>query len=163
VLPAQDQPRAAISIGPAFSRNVRRDVNGFGWQSELAGYFGKHFGIAVGDGSRYGKFRHRFDATTHSFFAGPQVRLPTRTGVTPFVQVFGGIAHSTITIDRISRGSLLGGSISGNHGGIGAGGGVDVRVSPHVSIRAIRADYWIIRTTGSHGGLDIGAGIVLTF
>jgi len=149
-------PRTTIFVGPAFTRNVNQRLNAFGWQAELAGYFSRHFGVVVGGSGVYGKFPPVYDTSTYSFFAGPQVRFPTRTRVTPFVRAAVRASHWTA--------GYSGYSSSTNRIGIGVGGGVDARVTPHVSIRAVQTDDSILWVDGNHQrGFEISVGMVFMF
>jgi outer membrane immunogenic protein len=79
-----------------------------------------------------------------------------RGKVTPFAQtLFGGIR----TTDGIGR------SGPENNFAMTAGGGVDFRVSKHVSIRPVQAEYFMTKIpdglNNRQNNLRVGAGIVL--
>ncbi|MGA2357815.1 MAG: outer membrane beta-barrel protein [Terriglobia bacterium] len=129
--------------------------NGGGGQLE---YNANNWLGVVGDMAGYGA-----TATTNgalvgggfTYLLGPRVNF--RHGkVTPFVQtLFGGIW----TTDGIGH------SGSENNFAMTAGGGIDVKVSRHVSVRPVQAEYFMTKIPDSlnnrQNNLRIGAGIVL--
>jgi opacity protein-like surface antigen len=84
---------------------------------------------------------------------GPKVAW--RQGVfTPFAHVLFGGVHGAASVP----GS---GSTSGNNFASAIGGGLDVNVAPHLSIRVIQAEYMYIRDSGGNVSMPrISAGIV---
>ena len=128
--------------------------NGGGGQLE---YNANHWLGVVGDLSGYGA-----TATTNgalvggafTYLAGPRVNF--RHGrVTPFAQtLFGGIR----TTDGIGR------SGPENNLAMTAGGGIDFKVSRHVSLRPVQAEYFMTKLPDSlnnrQDNLRLGAGVV---
>ncbi len=128
--------------------------NGGGGQLE---YNANHWLGVVGDMAGYGA-----TATTNgalvggafTYLAGPRVNF--RHGkVTPFAQtLFGGIR----TTDGIGR------SGPENNLAMTAGGGVDFKVSRHVSLRPVQAEYFMTKLPNSlnnrQDNLRLGAGVV---
>ena len=112
----------------------------------------------VGDMAGYGA-----TATTNgalvggafTYLVGPRVNF-RRDKVTPFVQtLFGGIWTT----------AGIGSSGSTNNFAMTAGGGVDIKVSSHVSIRPVQAEYFMTKIPDNlnnrQNNLRIGAGIVV--
>jgi len=93
-----------------------------------------------------------------SYLFGPRIYFPTRQGrLFPFVQaLFGG--------DRIS-GSVSGlGSSSDNAFAMAFGGGADITLSKHVSLRAAQFDYFYTHFGGqSQNNFRIQSGIAYRF
>lgn len=91
------------------------------------------------------------------YLFGPRLYFPTHGRVFPFVQVlFGG--------ERFSAGVAGLGSASSNTFAMTAGGGADVTLSKHVSLRAIQVEYLYTRFGGdSQNNLRIQSGIVWRF
>lgn len=89
----------------------------------------------VSDFSGYAVARQGF-ATTHqiSYLFGPRINL-RRSKVTPFAQVLLGRVWAE---DGITLGSVTA-------FGLTAGGGVDVRVSRHIAIRPVQAEYFLTK------------------
>jgi len=142
---------SAAGGGPAESFNG----NGGGGQLE---YNTNNWLGVVGDLAGYGATATTNGALVGGAFTylfGPRVNF--RHGkVTPFVQaLFGGI-YTTAGI---------GTSASENNFAMTAGGGIDVKVSKHVSVRPIQAEYFMTKIPDNlnnrQDNLRIGAGIVV--
>ncbi|MFY9845616.1 MAG: outer membrane beta-barrel protein [Terriglobales bacterium] len=133
--------------------------NGGGGQFE---YNANHWLGVVGDLAGYGATSTSNGALVGGAFTylfGPRVnfRIGGASGkFTPFVQaLFGGI----YTTDGIGQ------SGSENNFAMTAGGGIDFRVSSHVSIRPVEAEYFMTKIpdglNNRQNNLRIGAGIVV--
>ena len=92
-----------------------------------------------------------------SYLAGPRVYFPTRGRVFPFVQaLFGG--------EQFSAGATGLGSASSNAFAAAAGGGADVTLTRHISLRAIQVDYLYTHFAGAgQNNLRIQSGLVWRF
>jgi outer membrane immunogenic protein len=164
---AQEQaPKLEVYGGYSYARfNVNASAvggtasetfNGNGGGGQLE-YNANHWLGVVGDLGGYGA-----TATTNgalvggafTYLAGPRVNF--RHGkVTPFAQtLFGGIR----TTDGIGR------SGPENNLAMTAGGGVDFKVSRHVSVRPVQAEYLMTKLPDSlnnrQDNLRVGAGVV---
>jgi outer membrane immunogenic protein len=97
--------------------------------------------------------------TSHelNYLFGPRVYFPTRGRVFPFVQaLFGG--------EQFSAGATGLGSASSNAFAMAAGGGADVTLTRHVSLRAIQVDYLYTHFAGAgQNNLRIQSGLVWRF
>ncbi|MFZ0738089.1 MAG: hypothetical protein WBL70_10435 [Candidatus Acidiferrales bacterium] len=91
------------------------------------------------------------------YLFGPRVNL-RRGVVTPFVQVLLGGVVTSSGIERFGWQS---------HFAMTAGGGIDVRVSKHFSIRPVQAEYFMTRIpdglNNRQNNFRFGAGIVFRF
>jgi outer membrane immunogenic protein len=99
-------------------------------------------------------------ATAHEldYLFGPRVYFPTQHGrVFPFVQaLFGG--------EQFSAGATGFGSASSNAFAMTAGGGADVTLTRHVTLRAIQVEYLYTHFGGaSQNNLRLQSGIVWRF
>ncbi len=112
----------------------------------------------VGDFAGYGATSTTNGALVGGAFTylfGPRVNL--RHGkLTPFFQaLFGGIA----TTDGISQ------SGDQNHFAMTAGGGIDYKVSSHVSVRPVQTEYFLTKIpdalNGRQNNSRLGAGVVV--
>lgn len=85
----------------------------------------------------------------YTLLAGPQYKFKNSSRVEPFVRAMAGIAHSRT---RLNSGNLTLGNSAENFAGqlfndsttdfaLGIGGGLDVKVSDRIAIRAIQVDY----------------------
>ena len=94
--------------------------------------------------------------------AGPRYTLPLHSRFKPFGQVLVGAVHADA---GLSPGKLAIGS--NNAFSMLAGGGLDVRLSPHFALRAIQADYFLTmlnnRADDRQNNARISAGIVYRF
>jgi outer membrane immunogenic protein len=97
--------------------------------------------------------------TSHelSYLVGPRVYFPTHGRLFPFVQaLFGG--------EQLSAGATGFGSASINAFAAAAGGGADVTLTRHVSLRAIQVDYLYTHFAGTgQNNLRIQSGLVWRF
>ena len=129
--------------------------NGGGGQLE---YNANNWLGVVGDLGGYGATSTTNGALVGGAFTylfGPRVNL-RRGKVTPFAQtLFGGIWTT----------NGIGNSVSENNFAMTAGGGIDFKVSKHVSVRPIQAEYFMTKIpdglNNRQDNLRVGAGIVL--
>jgi outer membrane immunogenic protein len=98
-------------------------------------------------------------ATAHEmdYLFGPRVYFPTHGRVFPFVEgLFGG--------ERFSAGVTGVGSGATNAFAVAAGGGADITLTRHVSLRAFQFDYLYTHFSGaSQNNMRLQAGIVWRF
>jgi outer membrane immunogenic protein len=123
------------------------------WLSGVADFGGYHGNNIVGTG---------VDGTLSTYLFGPRVSLRHHSRITPFGQVLFGVAH-------IGGDNGLAFSASNNSFAMTVGGGVDLNVSKHFSIRPAEVDYLLTRfdelgTAGqTQNNLRLSAGMVLHF
>jgi len=173
VAPADKQPRAELALDYTYIRSnappggcVCFDLNGGG--ATYAHSIGSGRFALVGDVSiaHAGAISaNSYDLTLSTFTAGVRYRPTFRhSPLKPFGQVLAGIAHSS--------GSLVSGqnpTVSNSGGAFAAiaGGGLDLHLSHHFSVRLIEADYLV--TTFDNGINDhqnnfrLNAGVVFHF
>jgi opacity protein-like surface antigen len=114
----------------------------------VVGDLGGFYATSSGNGS--------FAGGVFTYLFGPRVNLRHRN-VTPFVQtLFGGVR----TTDGIAQSTG-----TENNFAMTAGGGVDVKVSRHVSVRPVQAEYFMTKIpdglNNRQDNLRLGAGIVV--
>jgi opacity protein-like surface antigen len=136
---------SATYIGQGGGGQLAYNANNWlGVVGDLAGFYA----TSAGNGAFAGAFL--------TYLAGPRVNF--RHGkFTPFVQaIFGGV-HPTDGIAQSTGGQ--------NHFAMTAGGGIDIKVSRHVSVRLIQAEYFMTKIPDGlrnrQDNLRIGAGIGL--
>jgi len=123
------------------------------WLSAVADFGGYHSNNILGTG---------VDGTLSTYLFGPRISYHRDSSVTPFGQVLFGVAH-------IGGGDGLAFSDSDNSFAMTVGGGLDVKVSRHFSIRPAQVDYLLTRFdelgTGarSQNNLRVSTGVVLHF
>jgi outer membrane protein OmpA-like peptidoglycan-associated protein len=105
--------------------NVQENIDK-GFTVSGAYFFNRNIGLDIDSGNHYGCCCPRIFTVE----AGPIVRFPAGR-VTPFV-------HALAGLHRMELRPPFG---DDNHYGVIAGGGVDVRIMRHVSVRLFQADY----------------------
>jgi outer membrane immunogenic protein len=102
------------------------------------------------------------DLTLAEFLAGGRYTLRNHSRLHPFGQVLLGVAHTSgsLSPDQIGLGAATSFAMT-------AGGGLDVKLSPHFALRAVQADYLLTllpnRTNDHQNNVRLGAGIVVYF
>lgn len=160
---AQENKGFEVSGTYQFSRfnpgNGADGINCQGGSGSAAGYLTSRFGV-VGEfgGCKMTGLPSGVSAHQVSYLFGPRMYFPTSHGrVFPFVQaLFGG--------DRLSS-SLSGvGSDSENAFAMAIGGGADITLTKHVSLRAAQFDYFYTHFGGQgQNNFRIQSGIVYRF
>ena len=126
---------------PTVEATAHPNLNGW----ELSGAYTRHwFGFAADFSGHYGSV-HNASAHLNTYLFGPQVRLPGP--ISPFAHVLIGAAH-----ESIGSGGTVGLQInpsSSNSFAAALGAGIDVKVAPFMSLRAIQLDYLVARFRSS--------------
>ncbi len=145
--------------GYSYSRgddSVSGGYNLNGWNSAFVTNFNSWFGIVADVSGHYGSpFVAPLVDTqrNHTFLFGPQFSIRAYPRVIPFAHGLFGFTHVNVG---------LAGIFTGNIGpAYGAGGGVDVKISDRLAIRAAQVDYINIRIPGvGANNLRLSVGIV---
>jgi len=137
-VPSRAQSSVDASVGYSYFRlGGGADLSQNGISGSVAYKPIPYLGL-VGDFGGYHASPGGVSANTYTFLFGPRIIMHNPTKVTPFAQFLAGAAHFTL----------------GNGGGsttdfsYSVGGGVDVAVLPHLSVRP-QLDYVGIRDSGS--------------
>jgi opacity protein-like surface antigen len=139
----QDTPRAEVYGGGGYLRADLggADANLYGWNFSVTENLNKWFGGTADFSGFYGHQTQvgpglapvNVNVNAHTFMFGPRFTYRKAGSITPFAHVLlGGI--------RGSRG-YLGISQSAVKFAAAFGGGLDVKVSKHVAVRVIQAEY----------------------
>ena len=113
------------------------------------------FGGTLDFGTQYGK-RNGFNVNTQQIMYGPVFAYRKMSAITPFGHVLLGVVRGSQGFAGISQ--------PATKFGAAFGGGVDFKLSKHISIRAIQGDYVMSRFLNTHqNNLRLSAGVVLTF
>ncbi|MGA8538110.1 MAG: outer membrane beta-barrel protein [Terriglobales bacterium] len=119
-------------------------TNWLGVVGDLAGFYATSSGNSS------------FAGGVFTYLLGPRVNF-RRGRVTPFVQAFFGGVHTTDGIEQSTGGQ--------DHFAMTAGGGIDFKVSRHVSVRPIQGEYFMTKIpdglNNRQDNLRLGAGIVV--
>jgi len=155
---AADVPKVEVFGGYQFT-HVNVDSEGFnfnGWNASLTGNVNKWFGVAADFSGAY-KTIEGVSVKAHTYTFGPVISLNREGTVNPFVHaLFGGA--------RLSA-SLSGTGGSTNGFAMMMGGGADAKVSEHLAVRVIQADwvYYRFEGIGESKNVRISTGIVFRF
>jgi opacity protein-like surface antigen len=141
---------------PGIAPSATYNGNGGGGQLE---YNANHWLGVVGDLSGFyatSSGSGAFAGVAFTYLLGPRVNF-RRGKVTPFAQaLFGGVW----TTDGIAKSTG-----PENNFAMTAGGGIDFKVSKHVSVRPVQAEYFMTKIpdglNNRQNNLRLGAGIVL--
>jgi opacity protein-like surface antigen len=177
---AQDQPRFDLFGGYSYVRvsiptsgtsgNITSNLNG--GSGAAAFYLNRWLGV-VGDfgGYKLGTLKQGSQSldvsgSVFTYLFGPRIRFGAEA-FTPFAQVlFGGAHIGDVTCSTTTTGCPTSGVVitSQNAFGMTAGGGVDVKVARHFSIRG-QAEYLMTKFTDGvndrQNNVRISAGIVI--
>jgi hypothetical protein len=148
---------------------TRQNLNG--WEASATYRFLPFLGLAADFSGHYGPSFNSFssNAHQHTYLFGPEVSLPSR--VSPFAHVLFGVTHQSINaspppnfipVSPVPYNAIAATSDSGFAAAFG--GGIDLRLVPHLWIRPIQLDYLVTRL---HGGTQnqprVSAGVVFHF
>jgi hypothetical protein len=108
--------------------------------------------------------------TTYTYLAGPRLSFRKANRVSPFLQaLFGGVHAGQVTLSGCT-GSLCTALPSQNSFAMTAGGGLDIRWTRHIAIRAVQAEYMMTRfanptsaASASQNDLRLSTGLVFRF
>jgi hypothetical protein len=139
-----------------------------GGSASVAFNFGRYLGI-VGDFGGYDDTQLQLtgtgvnqplvvnsSGTAYTFLFGPRLSFRNNTRFTPFAQVLaGGVHASAVTVNACSGAACAVLPVQTSFAFTG-GGGLDIRLTHHVSIRAVQAEYMMTRFPGVAGGVSTG-------
>lgn len=166
---AQDVPKFDLFAGYSYVRAnpATSGVDGFNlhggsasiaynansWLSGVADFGGYHSNNILGTG---------VDGTLSTYLFGPRLSYRRNSHFTPFGQVLFGVAH-------IGGSDGLAFSTSNNSFAMALGGGVDVKITHHFSLRPVQVDYLLTRFDEFGNGaqnqnnLRVSTGVVFHF
>ncbi len=153
-------PKAELFLGYSYLRAVPAPADGNrmmwlnGGSTSIAYNFNRYLGI-VGDFGGFDDSEIRLagtganptstvdsSGTAYTYLFGPRLSFRNHERITPFVQVlFGGIHASEVTLSSGCTGAGCTVLPAENSFAMTAGGGLDLKVSHHLAIRMIQAEY----------------------
>jgi len=140
---AQSSSKIDIFGGYSFVRvnpgNGATGVNNNGWESTATLNLTNRFGIAADFNGSY-KSENGADNKMYTFMFGPQINFGTEKA-NPFVHALFGAAHDSVSANILGVST----SVSDNAMATALGGGLDLKVSDTISIRAGQFDYLMTR------------------
>jgi opacity protein-like surface antigen len=96
------------------------------------------------------------NGTAYTFLFGPRLSFRNSSRLTPFAQVLvGGVHASNVTVSGCA-GSACTPLPAQNSFAMTAGGGLDIRLTRHFSIRAVQAEYMMTRFAAVPSGASTG-------
>ena len=177
-----DYSHVGVGVGNTLGTTGNRMVGLNGGNASLAFNFNRYFGL-VGDFGGYASNKLELvgsgsnqpravsaDGTVFTYMAGPRFSYRNETRFTPFLQVLGGGVHASPVTVNGCVGAACTPLPAQNAFAMAAGGGVDIRLTHMLSLRAVQAEYMMTRFDsvpgGNSGGQDdlrLSSGIVLRF
>ncbi|MGB9072131.1 MAG: outer membrane beta-barrel protein [Terriglobales bacterium] len=156
---AQETPKAEVFGGYQFTHTniIGTGLNFNGWNASVTGNVNKWFGVA-------GDFSGNYHSETggslkvYSYTFGPVISLNHGGKLNPFVHALFGGAHANLSVNGA-------GSASTNGFSMMMGGGADAKVSSHLAVRLIQADwvYYRFEGVGESKNVRVSTGIVFRF
>ena len=164
----ENAPRMETFLGYTFTRaNSATNIPAFsanGGSGQFVYNLGSWFGAvadlgAVHNGNIQGI---HLDSTVANFLLGPRVSVHKWSRITPYFQtLFGGVYATTSTaapvlglVDSIPVGFNLRATRQQTAFAMTAGGGLDIKISKHVSFRPVQLEYFLTRLHDYRSGTD---------
>jgi hypothetical protein len=148
-------PKAEIFGGYQYTR-FDGGVNANGWDTAVTGNLNHWFGIAADFSGAY-KSQNGVSFNNYTYTFGPVVSYRHNETFTPFAHFLAGGF----------RASAAFGSLSGSDNGFAMmfGGGVDVKATRRVAVRAIQFDWLSLHANGSsdNNNMRISTGLLLRY
>ncbi len=148
-------PKAEIFGGYQYTR-FDGGVNANGWDTSLTGNLNHWFGIAADFSGAY-KSQNGVSFNNYTYTFGPVVSYRQNETFTPFAHFLAGGF----------RASAAFGGLSGSDNGFAMmfGGGVDVKATKRVAVRAIQFDWLSLHANGSsdNNNMRISTGLLLRY
>lgn len=174
---AQDtQPKVSFFAGYSYNRLPESfdqggtNLNGF--DTQVTGHINKYFGIKGDFSGHFGTqdlapsicitgpcLSLRSRTQLYNVLAGPELRAPNKSSVTPFAHALAGVAHLRSRLT--SSAGFPPSTGSSTNFALGLGGGLDVRINDHLDFRVIQVDYNPIFDDNSHvNAVRVSVGLV---
>ncbi len=182
-------PKADLFLGYSHFRAVPTYADGNrmvalnGGEASLAFNFTPHFAL-VADFAGYADGQLRLTGTSvneprdvnssgtaFTYMAGPRFSFYRGARVSPFMQVLAGAVHaSPVVVSNCSGAPECTALPAQNAFAMTAGGGLDLRLTHHVSLRLVQAEYMMTRFSdvatgagGSQNDMRLSSGLVFSF
>jgi outer membrane protein with beta-barrel domain len=151
----ESAPKAEFFGGYQYTR-FDGGLNANGWNMALTGNLNRWFGVASDFSGAY-KSQNGVSFNNYTYTFGPVVSLRHSETFTPFAHFLAGGAHSSAAFG--------GASASGNGFAMMFGGGVDVKATQHVGVRAIQFDWLSLRSNGAsdNNNMRISTGLLFRY
>jgi outer membrane protein with beta-barrel domain len=150
-----EAPKAEIFGGYQYTR-FDGGLNANGWNSSVTGNLNRWFGVAADFSGAY-KSQSGVSFHNYTYTFGPVVSYRHNESFTPFAHFLAGGFHASASSS----------GVSGSDGGFAMmfGGGVDVKVSQRIALRAIQFDWLSLHSNGvsDNNNMRISTGILLRY
>jgi opacity protein-like surface antigen len=164
----ESAPRMETFLGYTFTRaNSATNIPSFsanGGSGQFVYNFGSWLGAVADMGAVHnGNIKGiDLDSTVANFLLGPRVSVRKWSRVTPYFQtLFGGVYATTSTavpqlglVDGFPGGFNLRATRQATAFAMTAGGGLDIKISKHVSFRPVQLEYFLTRLHDFRSGTD---------
>ncbi|MFB3921702.1 MAG: outer membrane beta-barrel protein [Terriglobia bacterium] len=162
----QETPQLEVFAGGGYAKGDLggADLNLYGWNGAVTENLNSWFGGTADFSGWYGRETQldaggnpvKVNVSAHTFMFGPHFAYRKSGGFTPFAHVLlGGV--------RASQG-YIGISQDATKFAAAFGGGIDIKLSQHVAVRVIQAEYWVTPFFGlRQDNIRVTAGVVFRF
>jgi len=153
---AADEPKVELFGGYQYTRiGGAEGVNANGWNGAITGYMNDWFGLEADFSGAYKSFGGA-NLNAHTYTFGP-VFAAAGDRAKPFAHALFGGFHASA--------GFQGEGASVNGFAMMLGGGVDIKASDHISVRAVQADWILWRAEGVTEKTNgrVSAGLVFRF
>ncbi|MBZ5653358.1 MAG: porin family protein [Acidobacteriia bacterium] len=137
-LAQESAPKAEFFGGYQYTR-FDGGLNANGWDTTLTGNLNHWFGVAADFSGAY-KSQNGVSFNNYTYTFGPVVSLRRNENFTPFAHFLAGGFHSSAAMSGLS--------VGGGGFAMMLGGGVDVKVTQRVAVRAIQFDWLSLHANG---------------
>lgn len=151
----ESAPKAEIFGGYQYTR-FDGGVNANGWDTAVTGNLNRWFGVA-GDFSGAYKSQNGVSFNNYTYTFGPVLSWRHNPSFTPFAHFLAGGFRASAAFSGLS------GSDSGF--AMMFGGGVDVKATQHVAVRAVQFDWLSMRANGfsDNNNMRISTGLLFRY
>jgi len=131
-------------------------LNANGWDTALTGNLNRWFGVAADFSGAY-KSQNGVSFNDYTYTFGPVVSWRHNQSFTPFAHFLAGGFRSSVAYSGLSG--------SGNGFAMMFGGGVDLRATPHVAVRAVQLDWLSLHSNGTsdNNNMRISTGLLFRY
>jgi hypothetical protein len=151
----ESAPKAEIFGGYQYTR-FDGGVNANGWDTALTGNLNRWFGVAADFSGAY-KTQSGVSFNNYTYTFGPVISWRHNASFTPFTHFLAGGY----------RASAAFGGFSGSNSGFAMmfGGGMDVRATQHIALRAVQFDWLSMRSNGlsDNNNMRISTGLLFRY
>lgn len=148
-------PKAEIFGGYQYTR-FDGGLNANGWDTAVTGNLNNWFGIAADFSGAY-KTQNGVSFNNYTYTFGPVISYRHNETFTPFAHFLAGGARASASLNGVSG--------SSNGFAMMFGGGLDVKATRHLGVRAIQFDWLSLRANGTsdNNNMRISTGLLLRY